>query len=106
VSQALSHVESGAAGAIHPTPQSQPVEFNHAINYVNKIKVSWFLFCMEVHWLDCHHRVENCCAVSDLKFLTIYFLVCFGEAHVCWVLSRYIHSILMGDVFLNCVSGM
>jgi histone deacetylase complex regulatory component SIN3 len=42
VSQALSHAESGAAGAIHPTPQSQPVEFNHAINYVNKIKVSWF----------------------------------------------------------------
>ncbi|XP_018902629.1 paired amphipathic helix protein Sin3a [Bemisia tabaci] len=33
VSQALSHVESG-----HPTPQNQPVEFNHAINYVNKIK--------------------------------------------------------------------
>ncbi|XP_046399694.1 paired amphipathic helix protein Sin3a [Ischnura elegans] len=24
--------------ALHPTPQSQPVEFNHAINYVNKIK--------------------------------------------------------------------
>lgn len=44
VSQALSHVESGAGGAIHPTPQSQPVEFNHAINYVNKIKVSGFLF--------------------------------------------------------------
>lgn len=40
VSQALSHAESGAGGAIHPTPQSQPVEFNHAINYVNKIKVS------------------------------------------------------------------
>jgi paired amphipathic helix protein Sin3a len=38
VSQALSHAESGATGAIHPTPQSQPVEFNHAINYVNKIK--------------------------------------------------------------------
>ncbi|PSN32659.1 hypothetical protein C0J52_12290 [Blattella germanica] len=38
VSQALSHAESGAGGAIHPTPQSQPVEFNHAINYVNKIK--------------------------------------------------------------------
>ena len=49
VSQALSHAESGATGAIHPTPQSQPVEFNHAINYVNKIKVSLFLCCMEVH---------------------------------------------------------
>lgn len=39
VSQALSHAEAGTGGAIHPTPQSQPVEFNHAINYVNKIKV-------------------------------------------------------------------
>lgn len=38
VSQALSHAESGTGGTIHPTPQSQPVEFNHAINYVNKIK--------------------------------------------------------------------
>ncbi|KAG8324934.1 Paired amphipathic helix protein Sin3a [Homalodisca vitripennis] len=34
VSQALSHVESSQT----PSPQSQPVEFNHAINYVNKIK--------------------------------------------------------------------
>lgn len=33
VSHALSNVDS-----THPTPQSQPVEFNHAINYVNKIK--------------------------------------------------------------------
>ncbi|KAK6620163.1 hypothetical protein RUM44_006564 [Polyplax serrata] len=33
VSHALSNVD-----AAHPTPQSQPVEFNHAINYVNKIK--------------------------------------------------------------------
>ncbi|KAL0268238.1 UNVERIFIED_CONTAM: hypothetical protein PYX00_010266 [Menopon gallinae] len=33
VSHALSNVDSS-----HPTPQSQPVEFNHAINYVNKIK--------------------------------------------------------------------
>nr|CAD7400897.1 unnamed protein product [Timema poppensis] len=32
LSQALAHAEA------HPTPQSQPVEFNHAINYVNKIK--------------------------------------------------------------------
>ncbi|XP_069703690.1 paired amphipathic helix protein Sin3a isoform X2 [Periplaneta americana] len=38
VSQALSHAESGTGSTIHPTPQSQPVEFNHAINYVNKIK--------------------------------------------------------------------
>lgn len=37
VSQALSHVETG----IHHPPQNQPVEFNHAINYVNKIKVSY-----------------------------------------------------------------
>ncbi|XP_063217594.1 paired amphipathic helix protein Sin3b isoform X4 [Bacillus rossius redtenbacheri] len=35
VSQALSSMESGVP---HATPQSQPVEFNHAINYVNKIK--------------------------------------------------------------------
>uniref|UniRef100_A0A1B6LK83 Paired amphipathic helix protein Sin3a n=1 Tax=Graphocephala atropunctata TaxID=36148 RepID=A0A1B6LK83_9HEMI len=34
VSQALSHVDSSQP----LTPQSQPVEFNHAINYVNKIK--------------------------------------------------------------------
>ncbi|XP_054279983.1 paired amphipathic helix protein Sin3b isoform X2 [Macrosteles quadrilineatus] len=34
VSQALSHVDN----AQPPTPSSQPVEFNHAINYVNKIK--------------------------------------------------------------------
>lgn len=33
VSHALNSVDS-----THPTPQSQPVEFNHAINYVNKIK--------------------------------------------------------------------
>lgn len=37
VSQALSHVETGIP---HHQPQNQPVEFNHAINYVNKIKVS------------------------------------------------------------------
>lgn len=37
VSQALSHVDSSQP----PTPQSQPVEFNHAINYVNKIKVGY-----------------------------------------------------------------
>lgn len=36
VSQALIHVESGNAN--QPIPQNQPVEFNHAINYVNKIK--------------------------------------------------------------------
>lgn len=36
VSQALIHVESGLAN--QPIPQNQPVEFNHAINYVNKIK--------------------------------------------------------------------
>ncbi|XKL59158.1 hypothetical protein PGB90_000174 [Kerria lacca] len=36
VSQALIHVESGMAN--QPIPQNQPVEFNHAINYVNKIK--------------------------------------------------------------------
>lgn len=35
VSQALSHVETGV---VHHPPQNQPVEFNHAINYVNKIK--------------------------------------------------------------------
>jgi hypothetical protein len=40
----LSHAESGTGGAIHPTPQSQPVEFNHAINYVNKIKVGCRLY--------------------------------------------------------------
>lgn len=39
VSQALSHVETGI---VHHPPQNQPVEFNHAINYVNKIKVSHF----------------------------------------------------------------
>lgn len=33
VSHALSSVDP-----THPTPSSQPVEFNHAINYVNKIK--------------------------------------------------------------------
>lgn len=36
VSQALIHVESSIAN--QPIPQNQPVEFNHAINYVNKIK--------------------------------------------------------------------
>ena len=112
VSQALSHAESGAGGAIHPTPQSQPVEFNHAINYVNKIKVSRFLCCMEVHWLDWYHSVGYCCAVSDLKFFALYFLECFvvaffGEGQECWVLSKYIKFILMGDIFLSCtVSGM
>lgn len=35
VSQTLSHVETAPQ---QPTPQNQPVEFNHAINYVNKIK--------------------------------------------------------------------
>lgn len=30
-------------------PQNQPVEFNHAINYVNKIKVcACFFLCVEV----------------------------------------------------------
>jgi len=34
-------------------------------------------------------------------------LVSFGEAQVCWILSRYIQFILMGDIFLNCtVSGV
>ncbi|XP_065206279.1 paired amphipathic helix protein Sin3b-like [Planococcus citri] len=36
VTQALIQVESGMAN--QPVPQNQPVEFNHAINYVNKIK--------------------------------------------------------------------
>lgn len=36
VSQALIQVESGLVN--QPIPQNQPVEFNHAINYVNKIK--------------------------------------------------------------------
>lgn len=44
-SSLLGH-QSGHAGAaqmlaesMQPTPQSQPVDFTHAINYVNKIKV-------------------------------------------------------------------
>lgn len=38
VSQALSQADGVSTGG--QTQQSQPVEFNHAINYVNKIKVS------------------------------------------------------------------
>ncbi|XP_071446323.1 paired amphipathic helix protein Sin3a isoform X2 [Hetaerina americana] len=44
VAQSGGALSGGLAGgahpseALHPTPQSQPVEFNHAINYVNKIK--------------------------------------------------------------------
>lgn len=38
VTQALNQAETGNTGPIHPAPQGQPVEFNHAINYVNKIK--------------------------------------------------------------------
>lgn len=37
VSQALSQADGTPTGG--QTQQSQPVEFNHAINYVNKIKV-------------------------------------------------------------------
>lgn len=37
VSQALSQADGVSTGG--QTQQSQPVEFNHAINYVNKIKV-------------------------------------------------------------------
>lgn len=32
------------------TPQNQPVEFNHAINYVNKIKVSFFLYLLAIDY--------------------------------------------------------
>lgn len=52
VSQALSHAESGTGSTIHPTPQSQPVEFNHAINYVNKIKVTKYPHCKCVREQD------------------------------------------------------
>lgn len=38
VSQALSQAVDGVSTG-GQTQQSQPVEFNHAINYVNKIKV-------------------------------------------------------------------
>lgn len=38
VSQALSQAQDGIPTS-GQTQQSQPVEFNHAINYVNKIKV-------------------------------------------------------------------
>ncbi|XP_044596895.1 paired amphipathic helix protein Sin3a-like isoform X2 [Cotesia glomerata] len=40
VSQALSQAQDGAVqnSGSGQTPQNQPVEFNHAINYVNKIK--------------------------------------------------------------------
>lgn len=37
VSQALNQADGVSTGG--QTQQSQPVEFNHAINYVNKIKV-------------------------------------------------------------------
>ena len=40
VSQALSQAQEGVP-ASGQTQQNQPVEFNHAINYVNKIKVSF-----------------------------------------------------------------
>lgn len=39
VSQALSQAQDGVQNS-GQTQQNQPVEFNHAINYVNKIKVS------------------------------------------------------------------
>lgn len=39
VSQALSQAQDGVPST-GQTQQNQPVEFNHAINYVNKIKVS------------------------------------------------------------------
>jgi len=39
VSQALSQAADGVSTS-GQTQQSQPVEFNHAINYVNKIKVT------------------------------------------------------------------
>ena len=41
VSQALSQAQDGVTNS-GQTQQSQPVEFNHAINYVNKIKVFGF----------------------------------------------------------------
>lgn len=40
VSQVLAHAEA---------PQNQPVEFNHAINYVNKIKVSFTYFILIIN---------------------------------------------------------
>ncbi|XP_008480031.1 paired amphipathic helix protein Sin3a-like [Diaphorina citri] len=40
VTQALIQVESG-----HTSPHNQPVEFNHAINYVNKIKNRFQFHC-------------------------------------------------------------
>lgn len=43
VSQALSQAQDGVPNS-GQTQQSQPVEFNHAINYVNKIKVSFAFF--------------------------------------------------------------
>lgn len=42
VSQALSQADGISTGG--QTQQSQPVEFNHAINYVNKIKVCRIIF--------------------------------------------------------------
>jgi len=35
----LGHAGAMLAETMQPTPQSQPVDFSHAINYVNKIKV-------------------------------------------------------------------
>lgn len=43
VSQALSQAQDGIPTS-GQTQQSQPVEFNHAINYVNKIKVCFILY--------------------------------------------------------------
>jgi len=42
VSQALSQADGISTGG--QTQQSQPVEFNHAINYVNKIKVELYAY--------------------------------------------------------------
>jgi hypothetical protein len=42
-SSLLGHAGAMLAETMQPTPQSQPVDFSHAINYVNKIKVSYIL---------------------------------------------------------------
>lgn len=63
VSQALSQADGVATGG--QTQQSQPVEFNHAINYVNKIKVGLLARRKRVYINESHVKCIKCMLFSE-----------------------------------------
>jgi histone deacetylase complex regulatory component SIN3 len=75
VSQALSQADGVSTGG--QTQQSQPVEFNHAINYVNKIKVRLLLVRKGLYETNINVKQLRRCNVCKKN---IYKIILFLES--------------------------